>query len=151
MATLVEKITAPEVAPQVLEATMKLVEEEVASKRGLSGAAVKAGYAVVKAVKPGFIKGAIEHLLPDFARALEPMYEQSGAPTAGDGSGEAFTKHLVAHQAEAAEALLSVTDRKAQNAKNKTVKKTYEKMRGGAKVHVEAAIPNLAKTLGRFA
>ena len=70
MATLVEKITAPEVAPQVLEATMKLVEEEVASKRGLSGAAVKAGYAVVKAVKPGFIKGAIEHLLPDFERAL---------------------------------------------------------------------------------
>lgn len=151
MVTLVEKITAPDVAPQVLDASMQLVEQEVASKRGLSGAAVKAGFAVVKAVKPGFIKDAVSSLLPEFAQALQPMYEQSGAPEAGADSGKRFETYLLDHQTEAADALLSVTDARAERAKNKTVKKTYDKMRGGAKTHVQAAIPNLARTLGRFA
>jgi hypothetical protein len=148
MPTLRDKITAPDVHDQVIEASVELIEQEVASKRGLSGAAVKAGYKVVKALKPGLIRDVIDKLLPDFATALQPMYERSGAE---DGGGAKFTAYLVAHQTEAADALLSVTDDKASGAKNKTIKKTYERLRGGAKAHVEAAIPNLATTLGRFA
>lgn len=83
MATLVEKITAPEIHPQVIDGCLQLVESEVASKRGLSGTAVKAGYKVVKALKPGMIQNAITKLLPEFATALQPMYEASGAPTRG--------------------------------------------------------------------
>jgi len=150
MATLVEKITAPDVHPQVVEGCLSLIESEVASKRGLSGAAVKTGYKVVKALKPGMIKDVVTKLLPDFARALQPMYEQSGAPAADD-SGTVFSEYLVAHQDQAADALLSVTDAKAANANNKTLKKTYERLRGGAKTHVTAAVPGLARTLGRFA
>lgn len=151
MATLVEKITAPHTHPQVVEGCLQLIESEVASKSGLSGAAVKAGYKVVKTLKPGMIQDAVTKLLPEFATALQPMYEKSGAPEAGERSGEVFTQHLVAHQDEAADALLSVTDRKANNAQNKTLKKTYDRLRGGAKSHVTAAIPGLARTLGRFA
>lgn len=145
MATLVEKITAPDVHPKVIEDCLQVIETEVSSKKGLSGAAVKAGYAVVKKLKPGMIKDAVTKLLPDFAEALQPMYERSGS------KGDAFTKMLTDNSDEAADALLGVTDRKAQNAKNKTIKKTYDRLRGGAKAHVAAAVPNLARTLGRYA
>lgn len=151
MPTLVEKITAPDVHPQVIEGCMQLIESEVASKSGLSGAAVKAGYAVVKKLKPGMIQDVVTKLLPEFGAALQPMYEKSGAAAAGEGSGKIFTDYLMAHQDEAADALLGVTDRKAQNAKNKTLQKTYERLRGGAKAHVTAAIPGLSRTLGRYA
>ncbi len=151
MATLVEKITASDVHPQVIDGCMQLIETEVASKRGFSGAAVKAGYAVVKKLKPGMIKDAVTKLLPDFATALEPMYVASGAPDAAADSGSTFSNYLTSHQDQAADALLTVTDAKAAGAKNKTLKKTYDRLRGGAKTHVTAAIPNLAKTLGRYA
>lgn len=151
MATLVEKITAPDTHPQVIDGCLSLIESEVASKKGFSGAAVKAGYAVVKKLKPGMIKDAVTKLLPEFAEALQPMYEKSGAPEAGDQSGRTFSSYLLANQDDAANALLGVTDRKAERAANKTLKKTYDRLRGGAKDHVTAAIPNLAKTLGRFA
>ncbi len=151
MATLVEKITAPAVHAQVIEGCLQLIESEVASKSGLSGVAVKTGYKVVKTLKPGMIQEAVTKLLPEFAAALQPMYEQSGASDAGEGSGKVFSDYLVGHQDQAADALLSVTDRKAGNAKNKTLQKTYERLRGGAKSHVSAAVPGLARTLGPFA
>ncbi|MCX4239788.1 DUF6918 family protein [Paraliomyxa miuraensis] len=151
MATLVEKITDPSVHPQVVAGCLQLIESEVGSKSGLSGAAVKAGYKVVKTLKPGIIEDAVTKLLPEFATALQPMYERSGAPEAGERSGQVFSDHLVAHQEKAADALLGVTDRKAQGAKNQTLKKTYDRLRGSAKTHVTAAIPGLARTLGRFA
>lgn len=151
MATLVEKITAPEVHPKVIQDCLALIESEVASKSGLSGAAVKTGFAVVKKLKPGMIKEVVTKLLPDFAQALQPMYEKSGAPDAGDKSGETFSAFLVSNQEQAADALLGVTDAKAENANNKTLKKTYSRMRGGAKAHVKAAVPGLAKTLGGYA
>ncbi|MCA9655682.1 MAG: hypothetical protein H6712_00185 [Myxococcales bacterium] len=145
MSTLVEKITAPDVHPKVIEDCLQVIETEVASKKGLSGAAVKAGYKVIKAIKPGMIKEAVTKLLPEFAEALEPMYDKAGR------DGDAFSKYLIGHQDEAADALLGVTDRKAHNAKNQTLKKTYDRLRGGAKTHVSAAVPNLARTLGRYA
>jgi hypothetical protein len=148
MATLRDKITAPDVHPQVVAASLELIDAEVSSKRGFSGAAVKTGYKVVKALSPGVIKDAVTKLLPDFATALQPLYERSGGE---EGGGDKFAAYLLAHQTEAADALLSVTDAKADGAKNKTIKKTYERLRGGAKAHVEAAIPNLAKTLAPFA
>lgn len=151
MATLVEKITDPSVHPQVIQGCLQLIESEVGSKSGLSGAAVKAGYKVVKTLKPGMIEDVVVKLLPEFATALQPMYESSEATDAGERSGQVFSDYLVGHQEQAADALLGVTDRKAGNAKNKTLKKTYDRLRGGAKSHVSAAIPGLARTLGRFA
>ena len=52
---------------------MRVVDEEVAAKGGLSGIAVKAGYAAVKSIKPGFIGQVVEKLLPEFAAQLDPL------------------------------------------------------------------------------
>jgi hypothetical protein len=50
-----------------------------------------------------------------------------------------------------ADALLGITDRRAQRAKNQLVKGTYEKLRGQAKKHVETAVPRLGELFERHA
>jgi hypothetical protein len=145
MSTLVDKLTAPEVRPKVVAACVDLVDKEVSSKGGLSGMAVKAGYAVIKAIKPGFVAQVVESLLPDFAAAMQPMYDRESA-----NGPDAFPKWAETHKSEVADALLSVTDTRAQRAKNATIKKTYEKLRGSARDHVSAAVPNLIAALRPF-
>jgi hypothetical protein len=121
-----------------------LIDEEVASKGGLSGLAVKAGYAAVKGIKPGFITEVVEKLLPEFAAAADPIWEEG--KNGGDPVG-----HFTTNRARVADALLAVTDAKSKNAKSAVVRGTYEKMRGSAKKNVEEAVPRLAKLLQKHA
>jgi hypothetical protein len=145
---LAEKLTAPEIRRDVVRACCDLVENEVANKSGISGLAIKAGYKVVKTLKPGMIPGAVDTLLPEFAAAMQPLYDKS---VQGDADGKtAFTKYLNDHADETADALLKVTDARAQKAKNATVKKTYDRLRGSARENVRAAVPGLARALAPF-
>jgi hypothetical protein len=54
-----------------------------------------------------------------------------------------------AHTGEAAEALLGITDQRAQRAKNQVVRTAYEKLRPMAKKHTEAAIPRVGKMIAK--
>ncbi len=144
MGSLADKLTAPEIRRDVVEACCTLVESEVSNKRGFSGAAIKLGYKAVSALKPGFVGGAVNSLLPEFADAMQPLYDKNEADA------ERFAAYLTANPAETADLLLQVTDAKADRAKNATVKKTYGKLRGSAKDNVEAAVPGLAKALRPF-
>jgi hypothetical protein len=130
--------------PVIVADCCALVDEEVASKGGLSGLAVKAGYAAVKGIKPGFIAEVINKLLKEFADQLDPIWDE------GKKKGDA-SAHLAANKSRVADALLSVTDAKAKNAKSSVVRGTYEKLRGSAKKNVEDAVPRLAKLLQKHA
>jgi hypothetical protein len=130
--------------PAIVQDCVKLVDEEVASKGGLSGLAVKAGYAAVKGVKPGFIAEVVDKLMKDFADQLDPFW--ADGKKGGDPVG-----HLVSNKARVADALLSVTDGKAKGAKSAVVRGTYEKLRGSAKRNVEEAVPRLARLLEKHA
>ncbi|MCB9602575.1 MAG: hypothetical protein H6720_19835 [Sandaracinus sp.] len=129
--------------PAIVEDCLKLIDAEVADKGGLGGMAVKAAYATVKGVKPGFVKAVVEGLLPDFAQALEPLHQEATS------KGQDVKSYLVANQGRAADALLAVTDAKAQRSTNGVVKGTYSKLRGSAKKNVEAAIPRLGELIAR--
>ncbi len=124
----------------IIQDAVKLVDDEVASKSGISGFAVKKGYDAVKSIKPGFIKEAVERLLPDMAVKVEPYWEEgkkSGQPKA----------HLEKNRGAVADALLSVTDAKVEHAKSGIVRSTYKMLRGSAKKHVEEAVPRLSGLL----
>jgi hypothetical protein len=141
MGTLADKLTSSENRPKVVAACVDLVESEVAAKKGFSGAAVKAGYKVVKTLKPGMVANVVDKLLPEWADALQPIFDEN------EQDADRFCAHLNGKPEQAADALLSVTDSKAENADNKTLKKTYERLRGTAKDNVAAAVPGLASTL----
>ena len=128
-----------------LAACEALVDKEVRAKTGVAGMAVRSGYKVVRALRPGIVRDLLDKLVPEFCRALEPKFEAARAR--GGALPEAFEAVLVEAPGEVAEALLSVTDARAERAENKVLRKTYARLRSGAKAHVEAAVPNLARTL----
>lgn len=135
----------PEKRKAVIEDCVALVNAEVKSKKGFSGAAVKAAFAVVKAIKPRILEESVDSLLDDFTAALQPFYErfqQEGCP----GTLEVY---LPARGGEVAEALLSITDRRADRAKNKTMVKAYHKLRPKGLVHVEQATPGIGRVLDK--
>lgn len=141
MPSLTESLTSEAKKPQVVEDCLALIDAEVADKSGLSGLAIKAGYGVVKGIRPGFIKQVVVDLLPEFATALDPIYQEAKTKAAPVGD------HFRDNRARVADALLAITDAKAQKSKSGAVKGTYEKLRGTAKKNVEAAVPRLGKMI----
>jgi len=141
MPSLTEVLTAESKKAAVVDDCLELIDAEVADKGGLSGLAIKAGYGVVKGIKPGFIKQAVGDLLPEFAKALEPIYEEAKSKS------KPVADYMKDNSSRVADALLAITDAKAQRSKSGAVKGTYEKLRGSAKKNVEAAVPRLGKMI----
>ncbi len=145
MPNLTEALTGEPHKAAVVDDCLALIDAEVADKGGLTGLAIKAGYKTVQGIKPGFVRNVVSDLLPEFAKALEPIYQEAKA------NGATVKEHFVSNTPRVADALLSVTDEKAKRAKRGLVKGTYDKLRGSAKKNVEAAIPRLAAMIEKHA
>jgi hypothetical protein len=100
---------------------------------------------MVKAVKPGMIREAIDGLLDDFVGRMEPFYGQWQAA----GGGTSVADYFAAKSAEVADALLGITDERAGRSKNGTLKKAYESLRPQGKKHVQEAMPRLGRLIER--
>ncbi len=146
MATLKELLQDQAKRRAIVDDCARLVDDEVSAKSGLSGLAIKSAYAVVKAIKPGMVKDACEHLIDEFCEKLEPYYADHKAK-----SGGTFVAFLTPKSTEVANSLLGVTDRKAANAKNQTIKKAYDKLRPTGVKNVESAVPGIARIIERHA
>ena len=131
--------------PQVVADCAQLVDQEVSSKGGLSGLAVKGGYALVKKIKPGIVPEAVDRLLNDFVAQLDPFHEAFVAKGSGD-----LASYLQSRAGEVAAALLNITDSKVSKAENRTIKSAYEKLRPTGAKHVEAAVPGIARVLSKY-
>ena len=145
MASLKQQLTDGNKRREVIGDAQRVLDQEVGDKTGVAGLAIKGAYKVVKSVKPGFIREVIDSLLDGFLDALDPIYQEAIAQGVSPGA------HLEANRGRMADALLAITDRKADRAKNQTVRKLYEKLRPAAKKHVEAAAPRLGQMLERHA
>ena len=145
MPTLHELLAAPDRRSRVLTDCERLIDDEVASKRGLTSIPVKAGFKVVKGLRPGFVRAAVDFLLDDFCGALDPFYQRwaSEDPASRPPLSEALRRD----GDPVADALLGVTDRRAQGSTNRVIVKTYQKLRGTAKGHVREALPGLGRTV----
>jgi hypothetical protein len=141
MPNLTDTLTAETKKPAVVDDCLQLIDAEVADKGGLSGLAIKAGYGVVKGIKPGFIKHAVTDLLPEFASALDPIYQEAKSKST------AVSDYFVSNSERVADALLAITDAKAKKSKSGAVKSAYDKLRGSAKKNVEQAVPRLGKMI----
>jgi hypothetical protein len=145
MPNLTEALTADSKKSAVTDDCVALIDAEVADKGGLTGLAIKAGYRAVQGVKPGFVRQVVSDLLPEFALALDPLYQEA------KGNGRGVREFFTANSPRVADALLSITDEKAKRARSALVKGTYEKLRGSAKKNVEAAVPRLAVMVEKHA
>ncbi|PMB18535.1 hypothetical protein CEN40_14755 [Fischerella thermalis CCMEE 5205] len=140
---LSDGLSNPDKKAMVVDDCCNVIEAQLASKSGIGGMALKTAFAALKGVKPGYIPYVVEMLLPECFEALDPIWSE------GIDKGDPV-EHLVASRSRTADALLSVTDAKAQNVKRQIVRGTYEKLRGSAKQHVEDAVPDLAKVIDKY-
>jgi hypothetical protein len=145
MPTLSELAKQGNKRAEVIDDACRVLDLEVADKRGLSGIAIKTGYKLVQGVKPGFVREVVDNLLDDFLEALDPIYQEALA------EGKRPSAHLTENRGRMADALLAITDRRADNAKRPMIKSMYEKLRPTAKKHVEEAAPRLGDLLDRYA
>lgn len=144
-ASLKEQMAPVQKRNALIDDALSVLDEEVSDKSGLSGVAVKTAFKLIKGVQPGFLRKVVDKLLDDFLEKTNPIYQSAVAAGLSPGA------HVVKEKAALASALLSVTDRKAEQAESEMVRKTYAKLRPTAEKHVEAAAPRLAKLLDRHA
>lgn len=141
--TLQDILDDPALRARFIADGAKLVDAEVARKPRLSGVAIRAGFAAIRTVKPDIVPSALELLLPAFAPAVEPYFQ------AGQQQGD-VAAHFAANAGPIAEALLRVTDQKADKANNALVKRTYHGLRGSAHAHTAEAIPAVGQLLAGY-
>jgi hypothetical protein len=146
--SLVKKLTETLLAetnrPTVVSDLVDVVNQEVHEKKGVSGMTVKAAVGTVRKVSPNVIGSAIDKMLPDFAMALEPFWADFG------GSGD-FGTYLSGRGEEAANALVSVTDQKAENTSRAPLRKAYSALRPRAIDNVTTALPRLGAVIQKHA
>jgi hypothetical protein len=124
----------------------EVLDAEVSDKGGASGLAVKGGYAAVKKISPNIVPDALESLAPKLVSQLEPFWQEYTATGSGN-----FADLLVAKSDEVAEALLAVTDARADASTRPALKKVYSSMRSSAKKNVIEALPRLGDLVQRHA
>ena len=130
---------------KLLADCVRLIDDEVSSKKGITGLAIKGAFKMVKAVKPGFIEEVMAFLLPEFISHLEPVYGEYQAQNQ-----EKLEPFLLRRDQSVADQLLGITDRHATKTENQGVKVAYEKLRPQAQKHVAAAMPRVARMLSRY-
>jgi hypothetical protein len=138
--SLVNALRDDETRAAVARDGARMIDAEIAGKKGLRAAALKAGFKTFKKIRPGIIADALDHLLPSFAPAVEPFF------VAGQSSGD-LKAYFTKHAGDIADAMLSVTDARAERARNKVMKRVYSALRGQAKTHTEQAVPQLAELI----
>lgn len=145
MGALADKLCVAPKRPAVVADCVALIDAEVAAKGGISGLAIKGGYAVVKAMKPGMIPNAMNNLLDEFLAAMEDSWAEFQA----HGQGRSLESYLAPKKREVANRLLAITDRRRDRVDNEALKKAYNKLRGYAQDNVEAAVPAVARLVER--
>ncbi len=124
-----------------------VIENQVASQKGLSGLAIKNAYKMLDKLTPGATLQATELLVDDFVKQIEP-YMQEFIKSHLDY--QLLPEFLESKANLIAESFLQVTDRKAHTFDSSTLLTFYKALRPYAKKHVLKAIPDIAFVLQKY-
>ena len=144
--SLTTTLLDPARQPAVVADFASVVEAEVGDKSGLSGTVIKGAYAGVKKISPNLVESALTKLLPQFVAALEPFWAEFAAAGTGD-----FGQFLGARGDAVGDALLAVTDARAESTSQPTLRKLYQGVRGKAKENVVASLPRVGAVVQKYA
>lgn len=108
--------------------------------------AIKAGFGVLKKVKPNMVEEAMDSLLDEFVHKLEPLHEEYEK----SGRKEPLESFLDHHKERIATALLEITDERAQRSRATLIKSTYQKLRPMAAKQIHEALPAVAGLLKKY-
>ncbi|HEY2549894.1 MAG TPA: hypothetical protein VGI64_04890 [Streptosporangiaceae bacterium] len=124
-ATLQEILLSPDVQPKVVDDCHALIERELADKPGISMAAIRLAYKTVNAFAAGHVRHMLEVLLPRIVEELQPYWAEFSSSGAAE-----FGDYLAKRGGEVSQALLSVTDERAEGSHRPVIVKAYRSVRG---------------------
>ena len=145
MGTLSEVVTDPAKRPAIIADCEILINEEVKAKKGFTGMAVKTGFKAIKRFKPDIVPKAMDDLLDEFSEQIDPFWktcQESGQPP---------RRFFESNKRKIADALLSVTDKRAGASKHKILVSAYRNLRGKAVDHIGDAMPRFSDLLVKHA
>lgn len=120
------------------------VERFVADKSGLRGIALRAGLSAAKAARPDIVPRAVARMLPEFADALEPLWQRF--QKSGERDFGAFLKR---HSDEAGTAIMGVADARVAASTSRALHSGYKGLRGTLEKELENLLPGIARMLAR--
>lgn len=144
MTTLAEILLKPGRRDALAEKTAAWVERYVHDTSGLRGMALKAGLAAAKAARPDAVTRAVDRLLPEFASALEPYWQEFRASGEKD-----FSAYLKRHAKAASADMMAATDARIAQSSNKALHGGYKRLRGTLAAELEKLLPDIAKMIGK--
>ena len=131
MKSMIEVVAEAAARRDVVGDVSRLIDDEVGKKSGLTGMAM--------------IPRTVDGLLDEFCGAIEPLHAEYRD---ADASGS-FASFLQGRSNDAVNALLSITDGRAQRTRHKVLKKTYQKLRPMAEKNVVEALPGVGRVIDR--
>lgn len=142
MGILADTLLTEEARPNVVRDCSDVIEAEVASKSGVTGLMIKAAFKTIKAFKRSIVPESVNALLDDFVEVLEPYYAEFRAAGGTD-----VKQFVTKNDDRIADAMLGITDGRAQRSSHKTLVKAYTKLRPKGKEQVIAAMPRIGGML----
>jgi len=149
MPHLAERLWAEDRRQILVQDFTQLTESLVAARRGLKGLGLKTSFAMLKSVRPNAVPRALEVLLPQFAQALDPLFQEF-MRDGGKIRDADFSRFLQRHARRAVDAMLSVTDARVDASRHKSLKKIYASLRGSAHDEMLEVLPAFANLLSRI-
>ena len=141
MHRLKQAATNAQTRDQLVREITKLIDRRVSATAGISGLAIRGGYKVVSRMRGGrMVPGAVNYMLDDFVAVTVPLLPEDGA---------SLEAHWAGREREVAAALLSITDRRADQASG-VLQKPYRKLRGFGEEQLVLATPELATLLSAY-
>ena len=142
--TLTSSLLSEPKRSELTVALTQLIHDEVQSKKGVSGFAIKAGFKALQTIDARIVSRLIDGLLPEFIRGLVPLLEERSS------TNDTLKDFFVSNSTKVADALPHVTDTRADKSSLKVAVRAYKKLRPMASTQVQAALPRLAAVLQRF-
>lgn len=142
MTTLAQILLAPERREAISGKLAAWIERYVHERGGIKGLALKAGVKALQAVRPDALPRGVDLLLPEFAQALEPLFQRFRKE-----GGKDFGAFVAKNLDEATDAVMAVTDRRAAHTRFKALSGAYQRLRGTLEGELRSVLPKLVARL----
>ena len=146
MGVVKDRLLDEAVRDEVISDCVKLINSEVASKKGVSGMMIKGGYKAFQKFKPSIVNDAVEALLESFTEVLDGVYEDY----LDENSKTPFDAWASRKKPAIANSMLGITDSIIQNSDKPAIKKMYGGMRKIAQKNVEEAVPGISRLVMKY-
>jgi hypothetical protein len=144
MTTLAEVLLAPARRDALVAQTARWVDDYVAALSGLRGMALRTGLAAARAARPDAVERGVARLLPEFAAALEPFWQDFRAS-----GGRDFGEYLREHAPAASAAMMARVDARVARSSHRALATAYRRLRGTLAAELERMLPEIARRIGR--